>query len=409
MTPDLNVWPVPGIAENTLANQPLEGIVVVALEQAVAVPFATRQLADLGARVIKIERPGAGDFARAYDTTVKGLASHFVWLNRSKESLTLDVKREESRDVLARLLGRADVFVQNLAPGAADRLGLAPAELRRRYPKLIACGLSGYGSTGPYANKKAYDLLAQSEVGLVSITGTEDTPSKVGLSIADIAGGMYVYSGVLTALLQRARTGEGTTFEVSLFEALGEWMGYAMYYSMGGAAPRRTGASHATIAPYGPFKTRDGEVIFGLHNTREWATFAREVLKRPELAADDRFQANHLRVANRAAMEAAINGVFAKLSTEEAIRRLDAAQIANASMNTLQQFIEHPQLKGRGAWREVPSSAGPIPALVPPVRMEGVEPVMGPIPSLGEHTTSILTELGYSSTTIDEWRRNGTV
>ena len=392
-----------------MADHPLSGLLVVAMEQAVAAPFATRQLADLGARVIKIERPGTGDFARAYDTTVRGLASHFVWLNRGKESLTLDLKRDEARDVLARLLERADVFVQNLAPGAAERLGLGTAQLRSAYPRLIACGLSGYGTTGPYAHKKAYDLLAQSEVGLVSITGTEDTPSKVGLSIADIAGGMYMYSGVLTALLQRARTGQGTAFEVSLFEALGEWMGYAMYYSMGGAPPPRTGASHATIAPYGPFKTKDGEVIFGLHNNREWAVFARDVLKRPELADDERFQANHLRVANRAAMEAAINGVLADLSTTEVIRRLDAAQIANASMNTLQQFIDHPQLKGRDAWREVPSSVGPIPALVPPVRMEGVEPLMGAIPALGEHTDSILLELGYPSSTVARWRTDGVV
>ena len=392
-----------------MADHPLRGVTVVALEQAVAVPFATRQLADLGARVIKIERPGTGDFARAYDTTVKGLASHFVWLNRSKESLTLDVKRDEGRDVLARLLERADVFVQNLAPGAADRLGLGAARLRASHPRLIVCGLSGYGTTGPYANKKAYDLLAQSEVGLVSITGTGDTPSKVGLSIADIAGGMYIYSGVLTALLQRARTGQGTAFEVSLFEALGEWMGYAMYYSMGGAPPPRTGASHATIAPYGPFTTSDGEVIFGLHNDREWAIFARDVLERPALAEDPRFLGNHQRVANRAVMEAEINAALGSLTTGEAIRRLDAAHIANASMNTLQQFIDHPQLRARGAWRDVPSSAGPIPALVPPVRMEGVEPVMGAVPALGEHTRSILGELGYASATVDRWKSEGIV
>jgi len=392
-----------------MADHPLRGVTVVALEQAVAVPFATRQLADLGARVIKIERPGTGDFARAYDTTVKGLASHFVWLNRSKESLTLDVKRDEGRDVLARLLERADVFVQNLAPGAADRLGLGAARLRASHPRLIVCGLSGYGTTGPYANKKAYDLLAQSEVGLVSITGTGDTPSKVGLSIADIAGGMYIYSGVLTALLQRARTGQGTAFEVSLFEALGEWMGYAMYYSMGGAPPPRTGASHATIAPYGPFTTSDGEVIFGLHNDREWAIFARDVLERPALAEDPRFLGNHQRVANRAVMEAEINAALGSLTTGEAIRRLDAAHIANASMNTLQQFIDHPQLRARGAWRDVPSSAGPIPALVPPVRMEGVEPVMGAVPALGEHTRSILGELGYASATVDRWKSDGIV
>ncbi len=257
---------------------------MIALEQAVAVPFATRQLADLGARVIKIERPDVGDFARGYDTTVRGLASHFVWLNRSKESLTLDLKRPEARDVLARLMARADVFVQNLAPGAADRLGLGAEELRAQHPRLIVCGLTGYGSTGPYAGKKAYDLLVQSEAGLLSITGTPETPSKVGLSIADIAGGMYAYSGILTALLQRHQTGEGTVLEVSLLEALGEWMGYAMYYTMGGTPPARTGASHATIAPYGPYPTSDGQVIFGIQNNREWEAFAAGVLLRPELA-----------------------------------------------------------------------------------------------------------------------------
>jgi len=386
--------------------QPLSGITVVALEQAVAVPFATRQLADLGARVIKIERPGTGDFARGYDTTVRGLASHFVWLNRSKESLTLDLKRDEARDVLARLLRRADVFVQNLAPGAAERLGLGVDDLRARYPQLIACGLSGYGTTGPYATKKAYDLLVQSETGLVSITGTDQTPSKVGLSIADIAGGMYVYSGVLTALLQRARTGQGTAFEVSLFEALGEWMGYAMYYSFGGTPPARTGASHAAIAPYGPYKTRDGQVIFGIHNNREWAIFSRDVLERPALAGDPRFQGNHLRVANRQAMDAEIDSVFAQLPTSEVIQRLDAAHIANARMNTLDQFVEHPQLSGRNAWRTFGSSVGPIPALVPPVRMEGVEPVMGAIPALGEHTDAILSELGFSASTVEAWRKD---
>jgi len=388
-----------------MSSQPLSGVVVVALEQAVAVPFATRQLADLGARVIKIERPGTGDFARGYDTTVRGLASHFVWLNRSKESLTLDLKRDEARDVIAKLLRRADVFVQNLAPGAAERLGLGVKELRASYPQLIACGLSGYGTTGPYANKKAYDLLVQSETGLVSITGTKQTPSKVGLSIADIAGGMYVYSGVLTALLQRARTGEGTSFEVSLFEALGEWMGYAMYYSFGGAPPARTGASHAAIAPYGPYKTSDGQVIFGIHNNREWAIFCRDVLERPALGDDERFQGNHLRVANRAAMDAEINGVFAALQTADVIRRLDAAQIANARMNTLDEFIEHPQVKARGSWRTVGSTVGSLPALIPPVRMEGVDPVMGGIPGLGEHTDSILAELGFSPSAIEAWRR----
>ena len=393
-----------------MSSLPLAGVTVIALEQAVAVPFATRQLADLGARIIKIERPIGGDFARAYDTTVQGLASHFVWLNRSKESLTLDLKRPEAQVVLARLLERADVFVQNLAPGAADRLGLATGDLRAKHPRLIVCSLSGYGSTGPYATKKAYDLLVQSEVGLVSITGTPDTPSKVGLSIADIAGGMYTYSGILTALLQRERTGQGTALEVSLFEALGEWMGYAMYYTFGGTPPARTGASHATIAPYGPYRTRDGEeVMFGLHNNREWAAFSTTVLGRPALADDARFQSNQLRVQHRAAMNAEIDEVFSGLSATEVIARLEAAQIANACLNTVQQFIDHPQLAGRSAWRRVDSPVGPIPALIPPVRMEDVEPMMGAIPALGQHRESILAELGFDAATIETWKEEGVI
>jgi len=383
---------------------PLEGITVVALEQAVAVPFATRQLADLGARVIKIERPVHGDFARGYDTTVRGLASHFVWLNRSKESLALDLKKPDARNILDRLLAMADVFVQNLAPGAAERLGLSVPDLRAKYSRLIVANLSGYGSTGPYAAKKAYDLLAQAETGLVSITGTADTPSKVGLSIADIAGGMYMFTGVLTALIQRQQTGEGTALEVSLFEALGEWMGYAMYYTMGGTAPARTGARHATIAPYGSYRTADGQVLFGIHNNREWATFATDVLRRPELAADPRFAANHLRVEHRDDMDAEIELSFQRLSTAEVLARLDAAQIANARINSVEQFIAHPQLAGRDSWRRVESPAGPLPALVPPVRMEGVESAMRPIPTVGEHSAAILTELGFDAATISRWK-----
>ncbi|MEO8259770.1 MAG: CaiB/BaiF CoA-transferase family protein [Acidobacteriota bacterium] len=392
------------------SSVPLDGITVVALEQAVAAPFATRQLADLGARVIKIERPGAGDFARAYDTTVQGLASHFVWLNRSKESLTLDVKRPEAQEVIARLLARADVFVQNLAPGAADRLGLGTAALRAAHPRLIVCNLTGYGTTGPYAAKKAYDLLVQSEVGLVSITGTPETPSKVGVSIADIAGGMYAYSGILTALLQRARSGQGSSLEVSLFEALGEWMGYAMYYTLGGTPPPRTGASHATIAPYGPYRLRDGqEILFGLQNDREWTTFCARVLERSDLAEDPRFQGNRLRVQHRAEMNVAIAAVFDRLPAAEIVRRLDEAQIANAHLNTVEQFINHPQLAGRDAWREVASPVGPIRALIPPVRMEDVEPVMGPIPGVGEHNEAILAELGFDAATVEAWKENGTI
>jgi itaconate CoA-transferase len=311
--------------------------------------------------------------------------------------------------VLARLIARADVFVQNLAPGAADRIGLGAGDLRATHPGLIVCGVSGYGSTGPYAAKKAYDLLIQSEAGLLSITGTPDTPSKVGLSIADIAGGMYAYSGILTALLQRQRTGEGTVLDVSLFDAIGEWMGYAMYYTMGGVAPARTGASHATIAPYGPYKTLDGQVIFGLQTNREWGIFCTQVLRRDELIADERFQSNHQRVEHRDAMNAEIDGVLGVLHTVEVVARLDAAQIANARLNSVEEFIGHPQLAGRQAWREVDSPQGPIPALPPPVRMEGVEPVMGAIPGLGQHTDEVLAEFGFDAVTIARWRESGVI
>jgi itaconate CoA-transferase len=392
-----------------MSTPPLTGTLVVAIEQAVAVPFATRQFADLGARVIKIERPNGGDFARSYDTTVRGLSSHFVWLNRGKESLTLDLKRPEASLVLSRLFDRADVFVQNLAPGAAERLDLGAETLRRKYPRLITCFLTGYGSSGPYASKKAYDLLVQGEAGVLSITGTSDTPSKVGLSIADIAGGMYAYSGVLAALLQRERTGQGAALDVSLFDALGEWMGYPMYYTMGGSPPPRTGASHATIAPYGPYETKDAPVIFGIHNSREWDAFCSAVLQRPDVGADPRFASNNLRIENRPAMDSAIRNVFQNLTAAEATERLERAGIANARINSVAQFIQHPQFAARNVWRQVDSPAGPVPALIPPVRMGDVDPVMGSIPGLGEHSESILAELGFDADTITQWKRERVV
>ncbi|MEJ7632932.1 MAG: CaiB/BaiF CoA-transferase family protein [Rubrobacteraceae bacterium] len=390
---------------------PLEGITVVALEQAVAAPFATRQLADLGARVIKIERPGVGDFARGYDTTVNGMASHFVWLNRSKESLTLNLKEDGAKDILNRLLDRADVFVHNLAPGATDRLGFGAERLREEHPRLIICGVSGYGSTGPYRDKKAYDLLVQCEAGLVSITGTEETASKVGISAADIAAGMYAYTGILTALFQRERNGEGAAFEVSLLEALGEWMGFPAYFTgYGGKQPPRTGASHAAIAPYGPFEAGDGKVVFlGLQNEREWVVFCEAVLQRSELAADPRFDSNSGRVENAEALDEAIEGAFGGLSSEEVISRLDGARIANARMRTVQEFLDHPQLKARDRWREVDSPTGPIRTLLPPVTMQGVESVMKPIPEVGEHTGPILEELGLDAERVRSMRDAGAV
>lgn len=381
---------------------PLEGITIISLEQAVAAPFATRQLADLGARVVKIERPGVGDFARGYDETVKGMASHFVWLNRSKESLTLDLKHPKARQIIQQLLEHADVFIQNLAPGATERLGLGPDVLAQRYPRLIVCGVSGYGTSGPYRDKKAYDLLVQCETGLVSVTGTPETPSKVGISIADTAAGMYAFTGILTALYQRERTGRGTVLDIAMFEALGEWMGYAAYYAAyGGTPPPRTGASHATIAPYGPFRTGDNkQVNLGLQNEREWAQFCTIVLEHPEMAIDRHFDSNAKRVANREALHARIDAVFSHLTIEQVVARLDQAQIANARMNSMQEFWDHPQLQARERWREVASPVGPIQALLPPVTMRDVEPRMDPIPALGEQTEQILRSLGYQDKQI---------
>jgi len=354
---------------------PLSGITVVALEHAVAAPFATRQLADLGARVIKVERPGAGDFARSYDETVRGMSSHFVWLNRSKESATLDLKAPQAAEIMARLVDRADVFVQNLAPGAAERLGLSAETLLARNPRLIVCGISGYGSDGPYREKKAYDLLIQGETGLISVTGTEDAPSKTGISTADISAGMYAYTGILTALYRRERTGKGGRVEVSLFEALGEWMGYPLYYArFGGFPPRRTGARHATIVPYGPYPVSDGRsVMLGLQNEREWSAFCQEVLARPELACDPRFENNSRRLANREALDAILREVFGGWTAEELVDRLDRAQIANARANTMEEVWDHPQLKARGRWRSVDTPVGPVPALIPPCSLDGVE------------------------------------
>ena len=391
--------------------RPLEGITVVSLEQAVAAPFASRQLADLGARVIKIERPDGGDFARGYDTTVKGLSSYFVWLNRSKESLTLDLKRPEAAGAFARLIARADVFVQNLAPGAAERLGTAASVLRDRHPRLIVCNVSGYGVSGPYSQKKAYDLLVQSEVGLVSITGSDESPARAGISVADIAAGMYAYSGILTALLARTTTGRGSAIEVSLFDALAEWMGQpANFAGYGGPPPPRAGANHASIAPYGPFRSGDGgQIALAIQNSREWTMFCAEVLRRPELADDERFRTNPLRVRNRPALHDAIESAFAPLSTGEVIERLEGARIAWARVNSMAEFLAHPQLTGRDRWRDIGSPAGALRATIPPVRMDDVEPVMGDVPALGQHTDAILGELGVAPDTVAAWRREGVI
>jgi crotonobetainyl-CoA:carnitine CoA-transferase CaiB-like acyl-CoA transferase len=371
---------------------PLEGITVVALEQAVAAPFATRQLADLGARVIKVERPG-GDFARGYDRTVLGQSSYFVWLNRGKESVVLDVKDAADRALLGAMIDRADVFVQNLIPGAATRLALDAETLRAARPSLIHCSISGYGEDGPYASKKAYDLLVQCETGLVLSTGTPETPSKAGFSVADLATGVYAYSGILAALYDRERTGNGATLRVSLLDALGELMMQPAYFSRyGGEAPRRTGARHPSISPYGPFQVSDGAVFFGIQNEREWLVLCRDVLGRDGLAADPRFASNPDRVAHHDELTAIIESSFAGRSADEVSEALEAAGIASARLRAPADLAEHPQLLARERWRAVGTPGGSIDALLPPVEMSGVEPVMGPVPALGEHTESIRAE-----------------
>ncbi len=382
----------------TPSAKPLDHVTVVSLEHAIAAPFCTRQLADLGARVIKVERPESGDFARGYDQRARGASSHFVWVNRSKESLALDLKNPAHLQVLKQLIGKADVLVQNLAPGATARMGLDAAKLRQDNPRLIVCDISGYGNEGPYRDKKAYDLLIQSEAGYLSVTGTPEHPSKSGNSIADIAAGMYAYTNILSALIHRDKTGEGAHIDVSMLESLAEWMGYPMYYAMDDAAPPpRTGASHATIYPYGPFSAGDGgTVMLGLQNEREWVKFCEVVLQQPSLASDERFHNNSLRNQNREALAAIIHSVFNGLTAAEVITRLDQAPIANARMNTMADLWAHPQLTARHRWTQVDSPAGLLPALLPPGVQSSFNYAMGPIPSVGQHTQSILLELGIT-------------
>ena len=394
-----------------MSIRPLDGITVVSLEHAIAAPFCTRQLADLGARVIKVERPGSGDFARAYDKQVKGLSSHFVWVNRSKESLTLDLKQPAALAALKTLLKTADVLVQNLAPGAAARMGLTADLLQKENPKLILCDISGYGNNGPYRDKKAYDLLIQSEAGFLSVTGTPETPSKAGNSIADIAAGMYAYTNILAALLQRGKTGKGSVIDISMLESLGEWMSFPMYYAYEGAEPPpRNGASHATIYPYGPFKAGDGgTVMLGLQNEREWTQFCEVVLEKSALAQDERFDKNFKRNEKRVELLAIIDQCFKTLSTEQLIARLKKAQIANARLNDMHGLWKHEQLQARNRWAQVDTPAGSIPALLPPGLNNSYEYRMDAIPAVGQHTESILQEIGLNDSNIAEMRASGAI
>lgn len=401
----------PGLAPRYLSTStsnghrppPLAGVTVVSLEQAIAAPFCTRQLADLGARVIKVERPGVGDFARHYDTRVNGMASHFMWTNRSKESLALDLKEEKDHAVLMKLLDRADVLVQNLAPGAAARLGLSHEALKSKHPSLIVCDISGYGQDGPYRDKKAYDLLIQSEAGMLSVTGTGKEPAKVGISIADIAAGMYAYSNILSALLQRGKDGQGCRIDISMLESMVEWMGFPMYYAFDSApGPVPAGASHAAIYPYGPFETGDGlSVMLGIQNEREWVSFCTSVLSQPDLANDPRFSSNSMRTQNRNELKAIICDAFSNFTAEETIARLEGAAIANANVNDMHDVWKHAQLRARDRWTEIPTPNGMIQALLPPGSTKtadqgGYGAQMGSVPAVGEHNTAILAELGFS-------------
>ncbi|NKZ02072.1 CaiB/BaiF CoA transferase family protein [Nocardiopsis alborubida] len=388
--------------------QPLRGVTVVSLEQAIAAPYASRHLADMGARVIKVERPGTGDFARGYDSRVNGMSSHFVWVNRNKESLTLDIKDPRGLAVLRRLLARADVFLQNLAPGAAARAGLGAAELQARHPELIVCDISGYGSPGPYETMKAYDLMVQSESGLLSVTGSGEEMAKVGISVSDIAAGMYAYSSVLGALLQRARTGKGAHLDVSMLEATTEWMGFPLYYAYDGQEPpARAGAAHATIYPYGPFAARDEQVVLmAIQNEREWRAFCERFLERPALAEDPAYATNAARSANRDTLKAVIAGRFAELDGDEATSLLAAIPVAHARVNSLAEVWRHPQLAARGRWHEVDTPTGRVPALAPPGPRDPA-PRMDPVPGLGEHTDAILGELGMTAEETAELRSDG--
>ncbi len=392
-------------------KMPLEGITVLSFEHAIAAPFCSRQLADLGARVIKVERPGEGDFARAYDTRVQGMASHFVWTNRSKESLTLDLKSEEAKEILQRLLPDVDVVIQNLAPGAAKRLGLSYEDLHQQYPRLIVCDISGYGIGGLYEKKKAYDLLIQSESGFISVTGTKENMAKAGCSIADIAAGMYAYSNILSALLLREKTGEGSHIDLSMLESMVEWMGFPLYYAFDGASPpERAGAAHAAIYPYGPFEVANKQtVMLGLQNEREWKSFCELVLEKAELSTHPLYLNNSLRHQNRDKLKAIIDSVLMSLSKEEIINRLERAGIANASVNDMHGVWQHPQLQARNRWTTVDSPVGELPALLPPGKNNQFHYRMGAIPALGEHTWQILKNLEFNEEQIQKMQEKGVI
>jgi itaconate CoA-transferase len=401
---------VPGDENGVNPRGPLTGLRVLALEQAVAGPLCTRHLADLGAEVIKIERPGSGDFARGYDTAVKGLSSYFVWLNRGKRSLTLDMKHPQAREILERLVASSDVLVQNLGPGAIDRLGFAPSRLRRDYPGLVITSISGYGSGGPYETRKAFDLLLQGETGVIATTGNGDDYAKLGISVGDIGSAVYAVIGTLAALYERRATGQGRIVETSLFDALAEWMGYPAYYTLyGGEPPARAGVRHATVVPYGSYRCADGAVLFSVQTEAQWRAFCDVVCGHPEWTSDTRFTTSPLRRVNRDVLEGMIEEAFAVLPRAEVVRRLEAADIPFGSLNEVAEFVAHPQLEARGRWRAVDSPAGKLRAIVPPFDLEGMAPNMGAIPAVGDQTDEVLAELGYEADEIARLHAGGAV
>jgi itaconate CoA-transferase len=389
---------------------PLEGITVVALEQAVAGPLATRQLADLGARVIKIERREVGDFARGYDHAVHGTSSYFFWLNRGKESVTLDLKHQRGREVLRRLLERADALVHNLAPGALERIGYDEPSVRVRHPRLVVCGLNGYGSEGPHAGRRAYDLLVQGEVGIPSVTGTPEEGVRVGMSISDIAAGMYAFGSVLAALYHRQRTGRGAWLEVTLLDALTEWVSNALYLDLhGGVPPVRVAFAHPTLAPYGRYACADGDIAIGVQNDREWVRLATVLLERPELGSDERYATNIARTARREEVDRMVGEAVGRLSEAEAIERLEEAGVAYGRLNDMAHLAQHPQFAARGRWTDVEVPGGRARALRPPLALDGRDAPMDAVPALGQHTDAVLGWLGYDGDAVERLHADGVV
>ncbi|HXH21054.1 MAG TPA: CaiB/BaiF CoA-transferase family protein [Dehalococcoidia bacterium] len=388
---------------------PLAGIKVFTLEQAVAAPLCTRHLVDLGAEVIKVERRGEGDFARAYDTAIHGMSTYFAWLNRGKKSITLDITQPKGQEIAHRIISSCDVVVQNFAPGALDRRGLGVGQLHERYPRLIACSLTGYGEDGPYRDRKAYDALVQAEAGVFSITGTPEAPSKAGIPVVDFSSGVYALSSILAALYRRQLTGEGAAIRISLFDAIMEWMGIFALQARHGSKPQRSGAFHPNIVPYGPYKAKDGVVMLSIQNEREWANFCEQVVNRPEWITHPEFGRGELRLKNRKVLEPLIEEALADITVEEAEARLEKASIAYARSNDVSEVLDHPQLHARGRLMKIPVPGGEVEVLKAPFNIEGVEDTPKAVPAVGQHNDEVLREAGYSKDEIKALKEEGII